>query len=130
MAPRRSPGHERGDLVRDRQFTRTRFSALYNDRCALVVIRSGLKRIGTDLGAMELETGMLGVIAPRLSLTIENCPADSAPHTAQLLVIPETLVEAARIETGVEGNPMRPTARGRILAVAWRPVAADRPPRG
>ncbi len=130
MAPRRSPGHERGDLVRDRQFTRTRFSALYNDRCALVVVRSGLKRIGTDLGAMELETGMLGVIAPRLSLTIENCPADSAPHTAQLLVIPETLVEAARIETGVEGNPMRPTARGRILAVAWRPVAADRPPRG
>lgn len=83
-----------------RQFRRARFSALYNDRCALVVVRSGLKRIGTDLGAMELETGMLGVIAPRLSLTIENCPASSAPYTAQL------------------------------LAVAWRPVAADRPPRG
>lgn len=111
-----------------RQFSRATFSAVHNDSCALIRVRNGLKRIKTDLGIVEIAAGALAVMAPRLSMTIENCPAAAAPYSAQLLVIPETLAQSVRAETGADGDPMRVTTRERVLSAFDRAVvyAEDR----
>lgn len=106
-----------------RQFSRATFSAVHNGSCALIRVRTGLKRVKTDLGSVEVAAGALAVMAPRLSMTIENCPSMTAPYSAQLLVIPESLAESVRAEIGTDGDPMRVTTRERVLAAFDRAVA-------
>lgn len=105
-----------------RQFSRATFSAVHNDRSALIRVRTGLKRVRTDRGAMEIWPGALAVMAPLMSMTIENTPGFEAPYSAQLLVIPEALAHSVRAEVG-DGDPMRVTRTDRVLAAFDRAVA-------
>lgn len=55
-----------------RQFSRATFSAVRNDHYALIRVRTGVKRLKTDLGSIEIAAGSLAVMAPRMSMTIER----------------------------------------------------------
>jgi len=105
-----------------RQFSRATFSAVHNDRSALIRVRTGLKRVRTDRGAMEIGPGALAVMAPLTPMSIENTPDQAVPYTAQLLVIPEALAHSVRAEVG-DGDPLRVTRTDRVLAAFDRAVA-------
>ena len=106
-----------------RQFSRATFSAVHNDRCALIRVQTGLKRVKTDLGSVEIAAGSLAVMPPRVSMTIENSPSRTAPYSAQLLVIPDSLVQIVRAEIGSDGDPLRVSRRERVLNAFDRAVA-------
>lgn len=110
-----------------RQFSRATFRAVQNGRSALIRVNTGLKRVSTDRGAIEIGPGSLAVMAPLTAMTIENAPEAAAPYSAQLLVIPEDLAHSVRAEVG-DGDPLRTTCRARILAAFDRAVtyAQDR----
>jgi len=107
---------------RIRQFSRATFSAVQSDRPALIRVNTGRKRVQTPQGGFEIEAGTLAVMAPLMAMTIENTPAQNAPYSAQLLVIPDALAQSVRAEVG-DGDPLRVTSNTRVLTAFDRAVA-------
>ncbi|MFN7176674.1 MAG: helix-turn-helix transcriptional regulator [Thermaurantiacus sp.] len=109
-----------------RQFGIATFRAVTSDHSALIRVWTGLKRLERELGAIEIAAGSLAVMPPRVSMTIENRPTADEPYTAQLLIFPDDIVQSVRQETGMDGNPMRVTSRGRALSAFDRAAAYAR----
>lgn len=117
------PAMTMSPLLLVRQSRRAVFRALTADRAAIMFVRSGTKRIRAGGNGVDLKTGSLGVISPRVPLTIENQPPPGGIYAANALVVDDRILDGLRRDDLPDGDPFRATAHDRTIEAFERASA-------